>query len=621
MRDYQLEYLRLLRDTAEKRSTARATGTVEEYTAAAMESDRASLEAVERGTALLRENLFPVLDDILSAGEEELDDLFEFAGSLMGAGGRDPWLNYRIHLALMDYARHTGRKDMLLRELYHVAMSLYNMEAMLSPNVIRLYTARIRMYFTECASYYGTPYYDECDAETRGYIHRSMGNIALSYVGDDAATAKAKLEAITRSIGILSDPDVRAKTPELPWDTYLYKSHQERTSLLSFLRSGKAGPETFAQVMESAQIVQSRQLAAFRERGVQPEPRWQYAYMAALYHCGAMLLTEFLDGLSDLSSSRPMDDFGPQGIFAYVSAPAYYLRYSAELPENAAGDAAMRIRRMTARLRAYIYALPAGENRDDLLFSLRQFLYVYREVPGGAPFAELLQDVFASRNPTGYVRMYLTGRIAQELTGWALEDCPEKLTGLAGTEDAAQVRARREELLNLALRAGRLTDVGMLHFFQMDSSACRGLFEEEETVIHLHAHLGAELLGAHASTADLADIALGRHLAFDERGGYPVDFSLRGKASRPMSCLVSVADTLASTDPDTAARSLPYVPFDEALERIRSGAGTVYAPFAAALLDRPDRLERLRRGIPAWKREALSDIYRRASEARGAIQR
>ncbi len=592
MRAYQEEYLRLLAGAAQGPSP----------------------EAVERGTALLRENLFPVLDDILDAGEQELSDLYEFAEKLMSGQARDVGLHYRVHLALMDYARHAGRTDMLLRELYKVGMSLYYLENMLVPDNTRLFSIRMRLCFTECASYFGTPQYDELDAESRGYVHRSMGNIALTYHDSDPTTTRNKLAVLERSIRVLSDPDVRARTPELPWDTYLYKSHQERTSLLVSLRRGDAGPETYAQVLESAQIVQERQLAAFRERGVPPEPRWQYAYMAARYHCGAMLLPELLDGLYALSRSRPENDFSSLGFFAHMGAPAYYMDYAKGRPEPETLERDVRVERMTRRMRAYLYALPPEENSDLLHFQLRQFLYVYDEDQGVIPFFELVQDFFATRFPAGFVRQWLVGRLARTLTAWAVEDCPEKLAGLCGTHSAGEVRERRGELEDFAMRAGRLADIGMLHFSCLETSACRGLFEEEEALLRLHAHLGANLLRGHGSTEAFADIALGHHRAFDERSGYPLDFSARGLAVRPMICLVSVADCLARADGDATFRSRPALSLDEALELVEKGAGTVYAPFAAALLTSFDRREHLRRSLPAWREEALADIRRRASE-------
>ena len=613
MRAYQEEYLRLLKSVSENVGPDAGKMTPEEFVDASRKLVLQTRQAVERGTALLRQELFPLLDNILSATDEELSDLLEFAGKLMNNQAQsDVWLHYRIHLALMDYARHRNLQDMLIRELYFVGMSLYNMESMLKPGPIRLYSARMRMCFSEAASYFETEYYDTADSETRGDIHRSMGNIALGYDGTQPEIAKRKLEALTRSIRLLSDPDIRAKTPELPWDLYLYKSHQECTTMLNYLRSGHAGPDAFAKVLESAQTVQERQLRAARERGEPLQPRWQYAYLAAMYHSGSMTIEELLDGIYALTRSVPMDDLGGKGAFAYLSAPAYYMEYLKFMPGGkmpTGGE--LRIRRMTDRMLSWLIRAPSDENNEQLLFFAKQFLYAYREVEGGVSFFELLQDVFAARYPVGYVRMWITGKIAGRLAGWAVDDCPGELAGVCGTRDADGVRERREELLDFAMTAGRLYDTGMVHFFHLENSACRGLFEEEEELIRLHAHCGYELLGAHESTAAYADVAKGHHRYYNDKGGYPVDFDLSSTKVRPVIGIVAAADVLASTVEETASRYRPVREFDAAVEELIAGAGRKYAPFMAALLKKPGRREELKTAVEKLRSEAYLDMYRR----------
>lgn len=615
MKPYQEEYLELLRSVERGVGIGTASLTPEEFVEAAKEAAAISKRSVERGTRLLREELFPVLDDILSASGEEIDDLQEFAGKLMSMQAQsDVGLHYRIHLALMDYARHRNMRDMLIKELYLVGMSLYNMETMLSPNIIRLYSTRMRMCFTEAASYFDTEYADIKDPETRGYIHRSMGNIALSYETGGSEVAEAKLAAISRSISILSDPDIQAMTPELPWGTYLYKSHQERTSLLGYLRSGNAGPEAFAQVLESAQIVQSRQLQAARDSGRPLEPRWQYAYMAARYHCGAMLLPELLDGIYGLSSAMEDDDFGGQSMFSHVSAPALYMEYSKHLKDDKLmGEVALRERRMTARMLAWLTKAPNSEQNEQLMFYLRQFLYAYRELPGCMPFFEVLQNVFALRHPFGYIRMWIAGQIARQLTDWAVEDCPEALAGLPGFGSIQQVIWGREEILDMAFKAGKLYDTGMVHFFNLESSACRGLFEEEEALLRLHPYCGSQLLSMHPSTKIYADIALGHHRYFNDKGGYPVDFSMQSSPMRPMTAIVAAADALAACSEDTASRYRPSRSFEDAMEALKKGEGSRYAPFVVKLMRCEARRETLREKLDSWRIEACLDMYKRRS--------
>ena len=616
MRPYQEEYLKLLKSVSESAGPDAGSMDPEKFIAAARDTVAENRRAVERGTRLLREELFPLLDDILSATDEELSDLMEFSGKLMNIRAQsDVWLHYRINLALMDYARHKNDRDMLIRELYLVAMSLYNMENMLSPNNIRLYSARMRMYFTEAASYFETEYDSITDPETKGYIHRSMGNIALSYEGTDPVRAKLKLEAVTRSIRILSDPDVRAKTPELPWDQYLYKSHQERTTLLAFLRNGQAGPDTYAKVLESAQIVEERQLKAARERGEPLQPRWQYAYLAAMYHSGSISIHELLDGIYALSRSRPESDLSDQGVFAFVSVPAVYMEYSKFMPGGKLPEGGeLRIRRMTDRMLSWLIRAPAGEGNEYLMFCVRQVLYAYREVEGGIPFSELLLDVFAARHPVSYVRMWIASRVSGRLTAWVAERRPNELVGVCGTADSEEVKARKDELVEFATKAGQFYDAGMVHFFHLENSACRGLFEEEEDLMRLHAYFGYRLLNAHRSTAAYAEVARGHHRFYNDRGGYPVDFDLSSTRLRPMIGIVTAADELASSVEETASRYRPVRTFDKVTEELISGAGNKYAPFIRELLNDADSREELRLAIDDLRREAFLDMYRRREE-------
>lgn len=612
MRAYQEHYLALQQAVAE-----RAVPQVEELGPEAfMEAVHTAAEetraAVERGTRLLRENLFPVLDNILSASQEELACLSEFAGRLLSLRvQRDTGLPYRIHLALLGCARRRHDRDMLIRELYQLGMSLYYMEMLLSPSQVRLFSSRMRMIFTECASYYETEYDSIEDPEIRGYIHRAMGNIALSYDGVAPESARAKLAAMDRSIRILSDPDVRAKTPSLPWDVYLYKSHQERTSMLAYLRTGNAEADVFAQVLESSQIIQQRQQKAARERGEPLQPRWQYAYLAAQYHCGALPLAGLLEGLYALHTAGE-GSFDLQSTFSHVSVPAYFMVYASELPEGKlSGLISKRIERMTRRLCRYIVQAPAGRGDDQVLLSLRRFLYVYRELPGCMPFFELLQNAFAARHPARYAGMWITGRIARELCAWTLADCPQRLEALPPACFAGQSEGRQAALLDFAETAGRLCDVGMLHFIGLDTLVSRGLFSEEDSLFQLHPHFSAELLRGRESTAAYADVALGHHCRYDEKGGYPLDFSPRSSPMRPMIYLAAVASALSAAARDTDSRSFPYRPLEELFRELEEERGGAYAPFVVDLLQAPARREFLAQALDRWSREAYLDLFHR----------
>ena len=614
MRPYQERYLALLGTMRQEADLSVERVGAEAFVDVVRQASEETRQLVEEGTQLLREELFPLLDDILSASPEELQDLVDFADKLMGGvAQKDSCLSYRIHLALMTYARHKGDRDLLIRELYWTGMGLFNMENMLAPHSIRLYTVRMRMCFSECASHFNTDYDDITTPAIRGYIHRAMGNLALTYPGTDLRAATAKLAALKRSIALLSDPDVRAKTPSLPWDRYLLVSHQERTTMLGYLRSGHAGPDVFAQVLELAQIVQEHQLRQAREQDLPSPVRWQYAYYAALYHSGAMGLSEFLDVLYALSTAIPDDDMGTQSMFSHLGVPAYYMEYSRKMDERELERHAGRISQMIHRMCRWLATAITGDYNEQLMLHLRQTLYVYTEMPGCISFFELLQNVFAARHPTSYARMWRAGQIAGTLCSWLIDDCPEKLVGVLGCKDAGEVAARREELEDFANTAGRLYDAGMVHCFGMVLFSCRGLFEEEYGLLQLHTDCGAELLSRHPSVAMYADIAHGHHCRYDEKGGYPLGFSPRRSPLQPMIYLIAVADALTAATDDIGSLYNPPKTFDLVCRELEAESGGQYAPYVVDLLASPERHRIMRENLGRWTVEAYHDLYRRRS--------
>lgn len=611
---YQTEYLGLLKSASESVNPSAYPEDPMTFIEEADDRAKKSALAVERGTALLKRNLFPLLDNILSATDEDIDLLEEFAGNLMSMTEQsDVGLYYRIHLALLSYARQKKLRDMLIKELYLCGMALHNLETMLSPNNIRLYTARMRLYFSESASYFETEYDDITDPETRGYIHRSMGNIALSYPNiSDEKTARAKLEVLKRSIGILSDPSVREKTPSLPWDVFLYKSHQERTTLMSFLRSGNAGPDVFAQVLESALFIEERQQREAREKGKPLQPRWQYAYLAARYHCGAISIEDFLGDLYSMASQYKDEYETASGVFTHLSVPALYMTYLGHITDEAEREKHYgNVKTLADGFFDWMVSGPSDSSNEKAMFFARQFLYSYIEVPDGIRFSDVLLNVFAARHPPSYLRMWIAGRTAEQLAKWAVEDCPEKLTGLEGTTTAEEVVKSKDGIASFILKAGTFYDVGTVHFVNMEATACRGIFEDEEALINLHTVCGAELLEKHESTKRLAAAARGHHFNFDGKGGYPMDFTPADNSERAMVCLVAVADLLASTVNETASRYRPAISFEQACKILEDGSGTRYAPFVAGLLQKPGRREQLSESINIWKRMAYLDMYRR----------
>lgn len=120
----------------------------------------------------------------------------------------------------------------MIRELYWLGMGrngLVSKLVGLEMKDIDPYTQRMRLCFTEAAAY--LKYFDEIeDTETRGYILRCRANIALGQF----RSPTEKIRLVKQTLQILQDKGYQEKAPELPWDRFIYLTHQNMSSSISY---------------------------------------------------------------------------------------------------------------------------------------------------------------------------------------------------------------------------------------------------------------------------------------------------------------------------------------------------------------------------------------------------
>lgn len=541
-------------------------------------------ELIRANTALLRTNLFPMLDDIVSAGEEEIACLDEFA-SRLGAGGvnqLDLLLTYSIHNALITYARRWEKRDMLIRELYQTGMDLFYMEGIVSRTGKNRYRWKMDLMFGEAASYI-KQYDDIQDPETRGYIHRAMGNLALSCSGVSEEDGRRKLDAIRRSLRILEDPAYRAKTPSLPWDMYTYKSHQERATALGVLRAGSSDPQVLREVMESAQYIRERQLEAARKRGEKPQVRWEMVYEAVQYHCGIRPLSDLLQWLERVYLERDENDYSENGIYCNVFIPALYADYLGRHEEYRLKKKPV-LSLMYRRLVHYARNMPGNQMDEALQRDLISCLLSFVEYPDGISRKDFLLQVVVCRDPDAYVLQRMIAQVTRLMAAKALRERPELFVGTLGCGSVEEVRAREEELLRFAFDCGMLHDVGMLVFNSMIRRIGRSWMQEEREMYQYHVFAGEWMLRESESTRIYAPTALGHHRFYDGSGGYPEEYDRNANPNRVVTDLVGGAALLVHLMDDLSYRSRKSLTLDQTLAQVREESGHNLAPIATDLL-------------------------------------
>ncbi|MCR5120405.1 MAG: hypothetical protein K6B44_12400, partial [Lachnospiraceae bacterium] len=116
----------------------------------------------------------------------------------------------------------------------------------------------------------------------------------------------------------------------------------------------------------------------------------------------------------------------------------------------------------------------------------------------------------------------------------------------------------------------------------------RKLLDLEFNIIKSHPSMGKKLLEAHNRTREYVDVAMGHHKWYDNKGGYPEDFDTSKSPYKTVIDLVLCADCMDAAT-DTVGRSYNKGKTLEDFRReLVAGAGTRYAPWLPALLEREE---------------------------------
>ncbi len=115
---------------------------------------------------------------------------------------------------------------------------------------------------------------------------------------------------LRQTLRILQDEELQQKTPDLPWDRYIYMTHQQMASSISYNRENDMTPQDVTAVMESVHIVHSHRIQKAVSRNGSPPMRSAFYRYAIEYYCGLFPLEE----LPENSVSPSLSVFLPQSL-------------------------------------------------------------------------------------------------------------------------------------------------------------------------------------------------------------------------------------------------------------------------------------------------------------------
>lgn len=616
MRPYQKEYLDNLRQFAVLSQRERPGGlTFEEY-AAQMEENRAQIIRLgRRNMELLREGLFPMLDDLYGASREELAELEEFSAQLFdGRRELDVGLFCQIQQALLTLARQKQNLAGTIRALYWLGMgrnSLVSKLVGLELSDIQKYTNRMRLCFTEAAAY--LKYYDLIDdAGSRGYILRSRANMALGQFPSPGE----KIALLKDTLKIFQDKHYQELAPSLPWERFIYLTHQNITSCISHSRDKVMTPEDMADIMESAYIVYQRRFDEAEMQGKQPPAKSAFAYYTIEYYCGLCDLTTLLTRVEQLLDGADPTDYTPDGMYGMISLPAFYCQYLSQYPERIPPRKEY-LDGLYSRMLDYVDGYPGVLGDGNLFLYLRQLSFTFIETGEGILYGQFLQRLLLRFVPDIYRHSLTVGEGAKALCAVLLDDDPGFFDDIPFIRDIEALEEKRQAVLDYAMGCGAFHDVGKLSVIELHSRTPRQWFEVEYEMAHLHTLAGRVLLEPHPSTSRYAPAALGHHKWYDGSRGYPDAYTRLECPARQMVDVVGLVDWLESR---TSFSSLTDVglSFTQAVEEAVKLAGRRFSPLLTDLLRDKSVAKRLESALDRGRQSAYRLMYddaRRAAPA------
>ncbi len=608
MQPYQEEYIANLREIAALAARKKTEGySLTGYQEALVENRMLIVQKVERNMELLREGLFPLLDHLLEAGEEELGQLQEFAGRLFQVGEElDVGLFCQIHQALLNCARLKKDRNGMIRELYWLGIGRNNRCSKLiglEYPVIENYIFEMRLCFTEAGAY--LKYFDEIeDSETRGYILRARANTALGQY----ASASEKIARVRQTLQILQDHYYQDKEPGLPWERYIFMAHRQMASSISYSRENVMTAEDVESVMESVYIVYQAHMQEAAERGEHPPIHSAFNYCAISYYCGLDTFDGLLTKTEHLMDTTEITDFSSENMYGMISLPAFYLQYLKQFPERVPGRMTY-IENLYRRILDYVEVFPDAPENELLFLYLRQLANNYIETADSIPYGAFLLKLLMRFAPDIYVQSYIVAKAAAVFCEIVMAEEPGFFDDIEEISRIEDLQEKKHEVGNFAMACGLLHDAGKINFINLYAQTGRQWFEEEYEMTRLHTIVGESCLRECASTRRYAAAALGHHSWYDGSHGYPDVYERLACRERQMVDVVSLVDWLENVTDAQCLSTGVRMTFDAAVKTAVSLEGRRFSPLLTARLRDGQIVAQLEKAFAEGRKEACRQLY------------
>ena len=556
------------------------------------ESEDELKELKRKNTYLLNACLFPILDELHGAREEQLKELSEFADGLLDWKiNLDPGVYVTVHDAMLSLYRVRRDRNALIRELYKLGMGLYYQNRYMNGTGAK-WSAPFRfaneMAFTEAATY--IRFFEELgDDETRGYVIRSLANIALT-VRDH----KRKIAASQRVLNIIRDAGYRAAAPTLPWDKFERATHQQMSSNRNCLSRGDLSREELVSVLDSCYEV-------FRPEQASDNPniRWLWPYYDMEYQCGLASRELTLDRLRNLIQQTPPDAYDMSSMYGNIYLPLAYGGMMTMYPELLEEVKYARfLDSANKKMQRALLACPVSVFGDYLSLYVANIYSSYNETGCEVSYKDIALSLMQRFEPEEYIRGRVRGELVKCISERLLDrdeaffDDIDFIRPLTGQQ-------KRSALVKYARECAMLCDIGLVKM-GLSNIRTRGLLDNENRIYLLHSVSGSEDLRKHESTRLYADTALGHSCRYDGANPPPGAYVRTQSPFRQTTDAVQTAVFIQSEYQGS---------MDKVIKKLFEGEGSRFSPMICALFSEESAARELEDVLNADPQAYYREVY------------
>ena len=566
--------------------------------------------------SFLRSHFYPLIQRNLSLDSEETDELIQFGTRLIDANKGEtldlPIMSL-ISKRLLDDARESKDQNVLIRRIdahMDTCYALMNMTERITacPSISEIYRNTGLEYGRYFASLLDKDKFAAIsDPECRAIVLTDARYSPVFYEHSpaDENGSGRDLELLEKLLEIADDPFYHDLVPDYVWDYFRYRILHYYAKSTDYSNMRHFAEYTLERIADRSEEywtfwhTNPEYFSAFDN-----EEQIRMVLERNRYLAGRNKREDYIRSLIDVYQHRDDNDYGISGLYDNLLVPAEYI--SLLDPENVSDEDANVLQQMYRNILSYLYRMPNSGIFSSLLEYCSQILNSFIEIPGGMSFEDMGLQCMAALHPPTYLHSLMVAQISRCIADFAMDACPEHLTGTLGIQSAEEIRERREEVLSFVYHAALCHDFGKLSIIDTVFVYGRNLLDMEFDLIRTHPRTGYDILKKHASTRNFADIALYHHRFYNDSAGYPDDCRAADSPLKPVIDIVHIADCLdAATDPvGRTYRSSKTL--ETVIQEFRNGSGLCYADWVTDLFES----EELQNKLLRYLREGRRDNYR-----------